>query len=209
MLKKKCPSCGNKIERKFVYCPYCGVGFRKKKDEDNFGMLGRDDVIEKEAINNEIKMPLGLNKIMNTLMKQLQKEMGQMGNASAEGGMPKGFKIQISTGKPQIQQLPAQEKPVEPKINMYKVSEKELERREKLKKADAESRVRRLSDRIIYEIKVPGVKSKQDVMITKLEEGIEIKAYSKDKCYVKVIPLKVEILGWYLKSDILFVELKG
>tara|TARA_B100001971_G_C17947711_1_gene410952 strand:+ start:21 stop:644 length:624 start_codon:yes stop_codon:yes gene_type:complete len=207
MLKKKCPSCGNKIERKFVYCPYCGVGFRKKKDEDNFGMLGRDDVIEKEAINNEIKMPLGLNKIMNTLMKQLQKEMGNMGDV--QGGMPKGFKIQISSGKPQIQQLPVEKKQEMPKINMHKISQEELARREKLKRTDAKSRVRRLSDRIIYEINVPGVMSENNVVITKLEEGIEIRAYSKDKCYVKVIPLKVEILGWYLKSDILFVELKG
>ena len=206
--KKKCPSCGNKIERRFVYCPYCGVGFRKKKDEDNFGMLGRDDVIEKQ-MSNEVKMPLGLNKIMNSLMKQLEKEMGGSGEVKGVDGMPKGFKIQISTGKPQIRQLPVQEKHTMPKINMHKVSEKELARREKLKRTNAESKVRRLSDRIIYEISVPGVKNKNDVVITKLEEGIEIRAYSKDKCYVKVIPLKVEILGWYLKSDVLFVELKG
>ena len=148
-----------------------------------------------------------MSKIMNSLMKQLQKEMGEMG--SVEGGMPKGFKIQISTGKPQIEQLPVQQKQVRPKINMHGVSEKELERREKLKRTDAESKVRRLTDRIIYEINVPGVKRKNDIVITKLEEGIEIRAYSKDKCYVKVIPLKVEILGWYLKSDVLFVELKG
>jgi len=206
MLKKKCPSCGKKIERKFVYCPYCGLGFKKHKKESDFGMLGSDDIIEKE-IANEIKMPLGLNKLMNSLMKQIEKEMGEIG--SVQNGMPKGFKIQISTGRPQIKQLPVQNKPEELKINMYRASPGEMARREKLERTDAESKVRRLSDRIIYEISVPGVKSKSDVVITKLEEGIEIRAYSKDKCYVKVIPLKIEILGWYLKRDVLFVELKG
>tara|TARA_Y100000310_G_scaffold339940_2_gene434183 strand:- start:1098 stop:1742 length:645 start_codon:yes stop_codon:yes gene_type:complete len=214
MLKKKCPSCGKKIERKFSYCPYCGLGFRKQRDEENFGMLGKDDVVEKETAN-EIKMPFGLNKIMNSLMKQIEKEMGELGEDRPKGGgggTGRGFKIQISTGKPQIQQWPVQNKEKKQeseKIELPRISEKELERREKLKRTDAESRIKRLSDRIIYEINVPGVKNKNDVIISKLEEGIEIRAYSKDKCYVKVIPLKVEILGWYLRKNILFVELKS
>ncbi|MAH49515.1 hypothetical protein CMI37_27075 [Candidatus Pacearchaeota archaeon] len=205
MLKKKCPNCAKKIEKKFSYCPYCGLGFRKQRDEENFGMLGRDDVIEREP-TPEIKMPFGLNKIMNSLVKQLEKEMGNMGEVQPGGG-GRGFKIQISTGKPQVKQMPMQKK--EEKMIMPVISERELERREGLERTDADSKVKRLSDKIVYEINVPGVRGKDDVIITRLEEGIEIRAYSKDKCYVKVIPLKVEVLGWYLKQDVLVVELKG
>jgi len=46
-------------------------------------------------------------------------------------------------------------------------------------------------------------------MITELETGIEIRAYSKDKCYIKVIPLKVEVLNWRVGEEMVFVEFKG
>jgi len=39
--------------------------------------------------------------------------------------------------------------------------------------------------------------------------GLEIRAYSKDKCYVKVIPLKVEILSWRVDRERVMVELRG
>jgi len=76
-------------------------------------------------------------------------------------------------------------------------------------KVNAESRVRRLGDVIVYEIKAPGIMNKEDVVVTELETGIEIRAYAKDRCYVKVIPLKVEILGMRIGREKISVELKG
>ena len=34
MLKKKCPHCEKKIERKFNFCPYCGFPFKKITEQD-------------------------------------------------------------------------------------------------------------------------------------------------------------------------------
>jgi HSP20 family molecular chaperone IbpA len=204
--KRKCPSCGKKIDKKFSYCPWCGAGFRQKKEEDDFGMLGKDD--EVEEIPNQMKMPFGLDKVMNSLIRQLEK---QMDSGSGEG-MPGGFRIQISTGKPRVRELISNQKSSERKISQKpaeRIPISEIRRREKLQKVNANSNVRRLGDKIIYELFVPGVKDKKDVSIARLEQGIEIKAYSKDKCYVKVIPLKVEIIGCYVKDDVLFVEMKG
>lgn len=194
--KKKCPSCGEGIEKKFNYCPYCGVSFKQHKESQNYGMIGRDD---SEEYNEEISMPFGLDKLMNSLMKQFEKQISSM------EGMPNGFKIKVSTGKPK------QKKPVlkMPPQQVFKISPEEQERRRKLPKKEAESTLRRLPDRILYELEVPGVKSRKDILITKLENSIEIKAYSKDKCYIKTIPLKVEIIGHYLKDDKLFLELKN
>jgi HSP20 family molecular chaperone IbpA len=146
----------------------------------------------------EIRMPLGLNKIMNSLVKQLEKEMGSMNN-----NMPSGFKIQISTGeRPEKVQ---QEKPA--KVRM--LDSKETEKIRALPRKEADSNVRRLSDRIVYEVSVPGVKSKENVVISKLENGIEVKAYSKDMCYVKTIPLNSDIIGYKIKDGILFLELNS
>ena len=207
MFKRKCPSCAKKVEKKFSYCPWCGVGFKQKREQEDFGMLGRNDSSGK--VVNEMKLPFGMNTIVNSLVKQLEKQMGNMEGVDPER-MPKGFKIQISSGTPQIRQvvhneeIPEKENSVSPSISL-----EERERRAKLPWKDATSKVRRLGDTIIYEIDAPGVKSKKDVTITKLEQGIEVKAYSKDKCYVKVIPLKVEILGYEIRDEKVLVELKG
>jgi len=206
MLGRKCPGCDKKVERKFNYCPYCGMSFKAKKEKDNFGMLGRDDFIPEAEndMNQGFKLPFGLNGIMNGLMKQLEKEMAK-GMENSEG-MPRGFKIHVSTGKPEMRRVQPQVRRV---TNQVVVSEKEFERRKGLPREEAESNIRRLADRIIYEISVPGVKSGKDVMVTKLEDSVEVKAYSRDKCFYKTIPLKVEIIGYYIKGDRLFVELKS
>ena len=209
MFKKKCPACGKKLDRKFNYCGFCGFAFKKYQQEDNFGMLGKNDFIEQE--NTEefqgIKMPFGMDKILNSLVKQLEKQFQEMDEETHQT-MPKGFRIQISSGRPRVQQV-VQPKRIRETKNVQRISEKETERRASLPRTDAESKVRRLGDRIIYEISAPGIKGKEDVMITKLEEGIEVKAYSKDKCYIKVIPLKIEVIEFYIKDEKLFVEFRG
>jgi len=204
MFKKKCFSCNKKVEKKFNFCPYCGASFKKKNEEENYGMLGRDDFIPDMQRQAQPKIPLGLNKIMGHLVKQLNKELNNLGNESLQAS-PKGFSIQISTGKPQIKEV--QGRPI--KEIMNNISEEEIGRRTKLPRAEAESSIRRLADRIIYEVKTPGIKNKEQVIITKLENSIEIKAYSKDKCYYKTIPLKFEIQKWYLLNEKIILELKG
>lgn len=189
MWKRKCPKCDRKIKKDFRFCPYCGFPIWKHADEEDFGMIGRDDNVE---FANQVKAPLGLDKIMNSLINQLGKEMG--------GG---GFNIQISTGQmPKVM-------PIQEGIKVPEISEKEAEKRKNLEKVEAVSNVRRLSDRIVYEITVPGVKLKKDVVISRMENGIEIKAYSDEKCFYKTIPVKVDILRYYIKDDVLFLELKG
>ena len=219
MLKKKCKNCGKKIERKFNFCPFCGLDFKGNRQEEDFGMLGKDDFLGASRKNqgNEIKMPFGLNKIMGSLVKQLEKQMSEMNMDDLnKAGLPnniKGFKIHISPGKSQIREISSMDRNIKEnqiqKLEDSKISEKEVERRRQLPKVETESKLRRIGDNIIYEISVPGVKSNADVVIAKLEEGIEVRAYSRDKCYVKVIPLTVEVIGYSVKKEKLFVELKG
>jgi hypothetical protein len=167
---------------------------------DDFGMLGQDDA---EKVQEEVKLPFGMEKIMGSLVKQLEKQMGGM-DFNEKTGFPKGIKIQIARG-PMGQ---AVQKKM-PKREIVRISEKENERRVRLKKTEAKSKVKRLGDVIIYEIEAPGLEKKEDVMMTELETGIEVRAFAKDKCYVKVIPLKVEILGYRVGNEKVFVELKG
>lgn len=200
MFKKKCPSCAKKIEKKYNFCPFCGQSFKEQKQQEDYGMLGTDDSIEN--IKQEVRLPLGLNTIMNSLMKQLQKELGD--------GSGKGFKIKISTGNPQLKKIHPQAKRQTRQTNQTKqyIPKEEQERRSSLPKKQAESKIKRIGDSIIYEISTPGVKSKSDVAISKLEESIEIRAYSKDKCYIKTIPMKLEISEYFVKDNQVILELK-
>lgn len=206
--KKKCPGCGEKVESKFKYCPWCSFALKKQEIEENFGMLGKDDEMQK--IMQQANLPFGLNGMISGLMKQIEKEMGNVENIP---GKPRGFKIQISTGMPKMQMIgPGQNPDIKlPHGNnlIEEISEDERARRAELKRVEAKYTIRRLPEGIIYEIKAPGVKSKKDIVITKLEQSMELKAYSRDRCYVKTIPMRVEVLGVSVKDDIIFLKLKG
>lgn len=203
MLRKKCQSCAKKISKKFSYCPHCGVSFKAIEDREDFGILGRND---NEIIQEELKLPFGIEKIMNSLVKQLEKQMSNVDFKEMQG-MPKNINIRIARGVPQMGQVVRMAPQKVEKMPM--VSEKENERRMILPKIEVDSKVRRLANSIIYEIETPGVNKKEDVVVTELATGLEIKAYSKDKCYVKFIPLKVEVIEYYVDKEKVFVELKS
>jgi hypothetical protein len=131
----------------------------------------------------------------------------KMQNPVPNATYPHNFKIRISTGP--AQKGKSSDAGITKKTQRRAISEDEINRRRKLPREEAKSNVRRLSDRIIYEVYMPEVKSKEDILITKLEDSVEIRAYSKKKCFFKNIPLKDDIIDYYLQNDILFVELKG
>lgn len=201
MFKKKCRGCAEKVDRSFNYCPHCGESL--KAGGRDMGMLGSTD---SGQFQEDLKLPFGVEKIMGSLVKQLEKQLENM-DLDEKGGVPKGFKIQIARGPmgpPQV----VQNKPLEKRPAKI-VSREEGERRASLKKVDAESRIKRIGDIIIYEIVAPGIMKKEDVVLTELETGIEVRAYARDKCYVKVIPMKVEILGMRIDREKVSVELRG
>ncbi len=206
MLKQKCPNCAKKIEKKYHFCPWCGKSIKQHKEKEEFGLLGRTDRIDnQEAFTPKTQqLPFNLDKIMGGLIKQIERELSSSNN---ENGIPRGFNIKIQTGNPNQQGIMTQTP--EKKMPIQNISEEETSRRQTLPKQEAESKVKRLSDKIIYEINVPGIKNKEDIIITKLEQGFEIKAYTKDYCYIKTIPLQIEIIGFTIKDNKLIVELKS
>jgi hypothetical protein len=65
-----------------------------------------------------------------------------------------------------------------------------------------------LTNKIVYEIDLPGVTNVKDVIINRLENSIEVKAFAKDKAYFKLIPLSLPIERYHLKEGKLVLELK-
>lgn len=199
MIKKKCFSCGEKVERKFHYCPWCGQSLKDKKKD--YGMLGLDDNFAENPLNSLENMGGPLGGVINQLTRQLSKELEKMD--FQEGSMPKGFEIRFATRKPTNNPV----KKTNQNFIGEKVDEKEIERRRKLPMVPAESKIRRLPEGIVYEIETPGVKSRKDVAISNLEGSLEIRAYSKDTCYIKNIPVKASSLKYSVKPGKVVVQI--
>ncbi len=79
---------------------------------------------------------------------------------------------------------------------------------QKLPKKQPETNVRRFSNKVVYEIEVPGVESIKDISISQMENSIEIKAVSKKNAYEKIIPIGLPILKYGLSNGKLVLELK-
>jgi DNA-directed RNA polymerase subunit RPC12/RpoP len=234
MFKKRCARCGRAISKNYLFCPYCGSDFRildsERKKQGDYGFLGRDDDVARELGFFNMKMPFGFNKIFDSLLKEVDKQFKELDRKIGKEPefpkireMNKGFSISISTetGKePKIQiktfgpgagELRQElEKEITGKKQIKKkieISEEKAKKLASLPRHEAETKVRRFSNKIIYEIELPGVKDVKDVFVNKLENSIEVKAFGKDKVYFKLIPLNLPILNYKLKDEKLVLEL--
>jgi HSP20 family molecular chaperone IbpA len=220
-----CPRCGFSLRN------HQKVG---KDNEDNWGMLGENDFIPESQANANINPLAGnflgpfnggiLNKMLNNAMKMLEKEMQkEMQNIDPEKMQfqPKtnlqvfinGKKVNLSPGqenngkiilrKNSAKQAKSPSKPVK----SIKLPETKLKNFQKLPETEPETNIRRLSDRVIYEIYMPGVKSKKDISITKLENSIEIKAVTKEKAYHKIIKVGLPVINYKFSKETLVLEL--
>lgn len=221
MFKKNiCRRCKKKVDEKYSFCPYCGYKNESDSNEDDWGMLGKDDFMSQV---DEMKLPLGFNTLFNSLMKNLSKEFeGQLNtNYFGDDKKPKktqkgGVSISISTfgnGQPRIKVTPLGNKQnlkpekINEKFKQTVFTKENIKKFANLKKEEPKTEIRRLSSKVIYEIELPGVKSMEDISILKLESGIEIKAISKNKAYVKTIPINLPIEAYNLSEEKLTLEL--
>lgn len=75
-----------------------------------------------------------------------------------------------------------------------------------LPRKEPKTSIRRLSDRIVYDIEMPEIKSKDNISIIPLENSIEIKAIGKSKTYYKVINIGFPLLDYSLSKGKLILE---
>jgi hypothetical protein len=224
--KNKCHNCKSKVNERYDFCPYCGNPVRGNKKED-FGLLGKNDyVTEKNPFSDPFfGGMLGggmLGKMLNSTMKMLEKEMEK--EMKGVQGMPvekTNFELyingkKIDPSKIKVTRVSQENAGKENKKSIIKQKEQVLNSfsREQAKKFSdlpreepQTSSVRRLSNRVIYEIDLPEIKSVHDVSIAKLENSIEIKAVGKTKSYFKIIQIGLPVLGASVENEKLILEL--
>jgi HSP20 family molecular chaperone IbpA len=214
--KKTCKKCGERINDKYNFCPYCRFPLNDDSEE-NWGMLGKNDFM---TPTENIKLPMGFNTIFNTLIKSLNKQFGELDkemqrevsktNMSPRTNirlMINGKEINLNNkGRVQEQKEKTSKRASKQKLDLPK---KDFSKFSKLPKIEPKTNIRRLSNKVIYEINMPGVKSTRDLSIIQLENSIEIKALGNKKVYFKIIPINLPIRDYNLSKGKLLLELEA
>jgi len=197
---RKCKRCESKIRDSFDFCPTCGSDLRDPtKDMENFGMLGKGNFVQgyplvggEGGLGITDKM---INSLFRNLMKNVEKQMKDI-NFEQEPEvqtMPNGIRIKIGGN---VQKQPKRQKKTE-KI----ITEQQIERMSKLPRAEAKTNVRRFSDKVIYELNASGVLDVNDVFVSKLENGYEVKAIGSKKVYVNSIPVNLPLKAYRITDE--------
>lgn len=235
MFKKIRCRCGKKIDAGFSYCPFCGSELGnesagrapQRREPDNLF-----DALD-EQMPFMLRFPFKkLVKQIESQLREIDKEMASEDKQTKMQNMPisQGISISISSSEngapvikvkqfgPEGKQIGTNESEKKEMKEMQKDQQKlkglgkdhqeKLKKFAKLPRHEPETNVRRLSDRIVYEILLPGVKDAKNIMITRLQNSIEIKAFTKDRAYFKLIPLGLPIQRQYLDGEKLVLELK-
>lgn len=137
----------------------------------------------------------------NPVMREIESQFRVFNKILGKGlqdveflNMPMGKGIKISINSKPVQKIKEKRK-----FRWFK-RPKEI--------VEAKTSVKRTLDGLKYEIEVPGVKSVDNVEINELNNSVEVKAFSKDKAYSKVIPVGFKIQDYYLDNGKLILQLK-
>lgn len=207
-----CPSCKSKITKDFNFCPYCSAPLSDpEEDMKDFGMLGRNDAMPANA-GMAMQGGLGitdklLGSMVNSIMKSLSKQMNEVNKANQNQNpntrvqrLPNGISISIGPVSKQAQT------PKTRNIKEKELSEEQIERMSKLSRTAAKTSMKRIGDKVIYEMQTPGIKSPDDIFISKLETGYEIKAIAEKKVYVNSIQIELPMHSFSIREDKLTIE---
>lgn len=209
--KKECEKCRKKISKKYEFCPYCGSQFNE--NPENWGILGEnDDLNEFEQFSNSIFGKISgsmINKMLGGAMRMLEKEM-QKGIKNQNFKPKTNIKLMINGREINLNNQETENNKKRQEIKempLNTLPHEKLKKISSLPKQEPATKIRRLSDKVIYEIQMPEVKSVKDISIIKLENSIEIKALAEDKAYFKLIPINLPILNYELSKGKLVLEL--
>lgn len=180
----KCPNCGYDTEEGWDYCPRCGFKLGGRRFSDIFSRVEK-----------------GFGEMDRSFDKNFEVfDISPFFRKSPKGS---GFTVRItqSTGKkPRVDIRTygdVDRKRVEEKLKIMGLSSKSgtpgeggiTERKRELPGITEEPRteVKRIGDRIVVDMEMPGIKGEKEIEISPLENSIEVKAVSDEKAYFKIL----------------------
>jgi len=236
--KKNCHNCNKKVNKEHLFCPNCGINLnsnKKNSKKEEYGMLGKEDILEEPGMQDLFggfggKM---MSKMLNNAIKMMEKEIQRnmeiqkkISSQNTKNSLNKThFELYINGKRINPENIKITRHPLE--RNIQNSSQKTISRTtknslknipfslenknafSKLEKKEPKTSIRRLSNKIIYEIEVPDVESINNISINQLDSSIEIKAIGKKTGYEKIIPINFPISSYELSNGKLILELKA
>ena len=208
---EKCKRCEGKLKEDYSFCPFCGLDLRNPEaDMRDFGMLGKNDSVFGAPLLGGGGMGISdsaFGAIFNNVMKMMEKQLRNVDFEKADLGdsmpeitrLPNGVQIKIG---PHMHMKPQQKKEPQPRV----ISEEQRSRMTKLPRGEAKADVRRFSDKVVYELTTPGVENVQDVFVSKVESGYEVKAVGKNKVYVNSLQVNLPLKKYSVGDKKLVLE---
>jgi HSP20 family molecular chaperone IbpA len=222
--KKECGGCGKNISEKSNFCQYCGISQHDKRNtsnKNNYGMLGEEDSLNEFGnFSNSLFGGVGgkmmgkmFENAMKILEKEIDKEMKRKNQQHRHNHQePRtNFQLFINGQKINTSENSKDKENKQNKQNMEinNLPTNILKTFSGLPRKNPKTEVRRFSDKVVYEINMPGVNSLKDISITKLENNIEIRGISKSKAYQKMIPIDFPITAYNLSKGKLVLEFEA
>lgn len=196
----KCSSCNSKITEEFSYCPYCGHSLLDNQEKlAKHGLLGNHDGFDQAFEKDFGFMDKMFSSLIQNVVKNLDKQIVKdLENANITN-TPNGIRIQI--GQP-----PKKKHTNHPKVVKRELTEEQMDRIASLPRKQAETQIKRLGNKVVYELATPGVADTEDVFVSKLESGYEVKALGEKKMYVNTLPINLPIKSVMLEKNKIIVE---
>lgn len=196
--KELCPECSDVIEEDFMFCPYCGLDLTDPEEEmQDFGLIGGSDKI-KDQKNPFSQLGITekmISSLMQNMIKNVRIEM-HPSNSPEVHSFPNGIKINMGVPKQQVRKSQQEQE----------ITEEQIQKLSDLPRMAAKTKVRRFSDKIIYELSAPGIESVKDIFVSKIESGYEIKALAKNKIYVNSLSVNLPLTKYSIDDNKLTVE---
>ncbi|MDI6806606.1 MAG: zinc ribbon domain-containing protein [Candidatus Aenigmarchaeota archaeon] len=204
--KRKCPGCGKKLEGDFRFCPYCGEELITRAEVRPFKGIFED--VEKEFERIDRMFGSEFFRFPKIRFRPLTRGGGI--TVTIHSGLDKEPKVSIKTFgdyrkfEPEIKRKLGVKAPVEEVEEVEKIPRKVPKVTE-----EPETKIEKINGKSLITVRLPGVKSEDDVEIRKLEQSMEIRAFTDDKAYFTLVPIKtgVEILRKSLEDEVLKIEM--
>jgi len=200
-------NCKSSVNKEYSFCPHCGYSMVDIEEEiKEFGMLGRmDEVAQPKAQPNSVNLGI-TDKLINSLMQNLMKSLdAQMKNPEKNGvpeiqSFPNGIRIKIGMEEPTKKATKKEKK------QTITITEEQIKRMASMPRTTGKTNMRRLPDKVVYEISAPGIQSLQDIFVSKLESGYEVKAIGKNKVYVNSLPINLPMKSYAITEKGINIE---
>ncbi len=204
-----CPKCGKKVKEGWKFCSYCGAKLEPRRERRVFSpfksMFERffsefedfDDFFSKDF------------EVFDAT-PWFESPRGSGFSISITQSGDKEPKVDIKTfgdvDKEKIEREVEKKFGIKPKKKIVEVG-KERRALPKIME-EPKTEIKRLQDRIVVEMNLPGVESEADVELNELSESVEVKAFGKDKAYFKILkmPEGFRLMNKQMKGHKLILE---